>query len=781
MNYLDGLNEEQMQAVLQTDGPLLILAGAGSGKTRVLTHRIAYMINDCYIRPSSILAITFTKKAAAEMKERIAGLLGDISLNMWIGTFHACCARMLRMDIERLGYEKNFVIYDDADSLAVIKDALKTLNISEKDMPPREIRNVISKAKDRMESESAFERKYANDYRMGKISRVYKLYQNTLRKNNALDFDDIIFQTVKLLEEHEDVLEKYRDRFRYIMVDEYQDTNMAQYQLISLLAKKHLNLCVVGDDDQSIYSFRGADITNILNFETEFPQATVIRLERNYRSTSNILNSANAVIEHNKMRKGKALWTENGEGDKVCRYEADNEHAEAGFVVSEIQRMVQEGKYKYSDIAVLYRMNTLSRMIEEALMRSSIPYRIIGGHKFYDRKEIKDIIAYLKLLENPNDDYALKRVINVPKRGIGDTTFEHIRNLSFEHEIPAFDIISNALRYPQLSRGASKLMTFAAMVKDLIAVKEEYSLDQLIEKIYSSTGMIRELEADNTDEARARIANLEEFVSVAVEFCQQYEPQYDEEFGEEEQSLLVAFLESIALVSDLDNENGEEDYVLLMTMHSSKGLEFPMVFLIGFEEGIFPGIRSMDTEADMEEERRICYVAITRAKEKLYITNAAQRMVFGSTQFCRPSRFIKELPLAHLEDRNAAYQSKRSVPSARANAGAEGPNLSGFGKQPAGTGMAGFGRQIHSAKDINSSFLASLSKRKGAGNGGIQKKTVNAGLAFSEGDRVSHKKFGEGTVSKISGSGEEMKIEVEFKQSGMKRFMAQYANLSKIS
>ncbi len=808
MNYLDGLNDEQMQAVLQTEGPLLILAGAGSGKTRVLTHRIAYMIQDCGIRPSRILAITFTKKAAAEMKERVASLIGDVSLNMWIGTFHACCARILRMEIERLGYEKNFVIYDESDAVAAIRDVMKSLEISEKDITPKGAKEIISRAKEQMLNEAAFERKYVNDFRMGKVSRIYKAYQQVLRKNNALDFDDIIMLTVRLFQECEDVLEKYRERFEYIMVDEYQDTNTTQYLLVSMLARKHLNLCVVGDDDQSIYSFRGADITNILNFEKEFPEATVIRLERNYRSTGNILNSANAVIAHNKKRKGKALWTQNEEGDKVCRYEGDDERGEAGFVVSEISRMVALGRYQYSDIAVLYRMNALSRVVEEALMKASIPYRIIGGHKFYDRKEIKDAIAYLKLLENPNDDYALKRVINVPKRGIGETTFEHIRTLSFEHNKPAFEIIQNAHLYPPLGRASGKLESFARLIHDLMADKETLELDALLEAIYKKTGMLREMEEEHTQEAEARIANLEEFINVAVEFVQQYEPEIDEEFGEEEKPILAAFLESIALVTELDKEDGDENHVLLMTMHSSKGLEFPMVFLIGLEEGIFPGTRSMDTEDELEEERRLCYVAITRAKEKLYITNAAQRMVFGSTQFARPSRFLKELPEETVQDRNAGTRRNRMQQEIRQSWGGDEGFGSGYGYGNSGAGYAGsvgggrvsassggsgstgvgpsFGRQVGSAKDINSSFLASLAKKKqGVGSagvgGGIAKPQASAGgsVQLKVGDAVTHKKFGKGVVSALSGSGAEMKVEVNFETAGMKRFMAQYANLSK--
>ena len=772
MSYIDELNEAQVQAVLQMEGPLLILAGAGSGKTRVLTYRIAYMVNECGISSSNILAITFTKKAASEMKERVNKLLGGMSSNMWVGTFHACCARILRIDIEPLGYGKSFIIYDEADALSVIKDAMKTLNMSEKDLTPKSVKEVISRAKNQMQSEKDFAKKYANDYRMDKISRIYNIYQSTLRKMNALDFDDIIFQTVKLFEENEDILLKYRNKFQYIMVDEYQDTNVMQYKLVSLLAAEHQNLCVVGDDDQSIYSFRGADITNILNFEKEFPQATVIRLEQNYRSTANILNSANTVIKNNKTRKGKTLWTNCENGEKVVRYEADNEHAEASYVVSEINKLVMSNNYKYSDIAVLYRINTLSRIIEEALMKASMPYKIIGGHKFYDRKEIRDIISYLKFLENPDDSYSLKRIINVPKRGIGDTTFDNVIALSMKHNLTAFDIIKNAESYPELVRAGSKLAGFGRMIGDLIDLKntDEKGLNELIEEIYNKTGMIRSLQEDNTDESNGRIANLEEFVSVAVEFSKDYEPEWDEELGEGNVSVLEAFLESIVLVSELDNEDGTEDYVLLMSMHNSKGLEFPVVFLIGFEEGIFPGTRSMDTESDLEEERRICYVAITRAERKLYITNAAQRMLFGRTEITRQSRFIKELPPENIEDVNFAFRrtsQRNSIGVLRGSAG----------QSSGGATLPGFGKRIESTKDINSSFLASLGKGKKPLESvqGADMQEFN----FIVGDRVRHKKFGYGILVNIIGVGGEMKVEVVFEESGLKRFMAKFANLSR--
>ena len=794
MDYLNQLNDEQKRAVLHIEGPLLVLAGAGSGKTRVLTHRIAYMINDCYIRPSNILAITFTKKAASEMKSRIASLLGDISVNMWMGTFHSICARILRMEIERIGYNKNFIIYDDDDSIAVIKEAMKILEISDKDVNPRSVKNIISRAKDVLQSEKDFDKIYANDYQMTKISRIYNEYQSILKRNNALDFDDIISYTVKLLDENEDILEKYSNRFQYIMVDEYQDTNQAQYKLVTLLAKKHSNLCVVGDDDQSIYSFRGADFTNIFNFEKQFPGAAVIKLEKNYRSTSNILNSANEIIKNNKTRKGKVLWTDNAEGEKVCRYEAENEHEEASFVVSEINKLIISGKYKYSDVAVLYRINTLSRIMEEAFMRASLPYRIIGGHKFYDRKEIKDIVAYLKILENPNDDYALRRIINVPRRGIGEATFGNVMALSYKYGIPAIDIVKNACDYPELVRSAAKLKPFAVLIEGLISQKDKLDLKEFIKLIYDKTGMIKELEEDGTDESKGRIANLEEFISVAVEFSENYEPEIDEDFEEEEKSILLAFLESIALVTDLDSENGEEDYILLMTMHSSKGLEFPVVFLIGFEEGIFPGMKSLYTQDETEEERRLCYVAITRAQEKLYITNAGQRMVYGSTQYARQSRFIKELPEENIENLSFSYYKRgaQGTNTGKAGMGNSRGNfgdftVGGFGngfKNDSGIGSggynSGFGKRINNVKDVNSSFLASLNKEKRTGGLSKQVPISDDWKNLQCGDNVTHKKFSSGIISKILYDDDgEMMVEVDFEGYGMRRFMARTANLQK--
>jgi len=756
---LESLNEEQKKAVLHTQGPLLVLAGAGSGKTRVLTHRIAYLINNCGVNPYNILAITFTNKAANEMKERVRQLLGDMSLNMWISTFHSACARILRMEIEKMGYRRDFVIYDDAESLNVIKECMKLLNISDRDFAPRYVASVISRAKERMESPELFEAYNANDFRMSRIAELYRQYQKTLKQNNALDYDDLIFLTVDLFEKEQDVLRKYQKKFQYIMVDEYQDTNASQYRLVSLLAREHGNLCVVGDDDQSIYAFRGADITNILSFEKEF-DAWVIKLERNYRSTSNILEAANAVISNNVNRKHKRLWTEKEKGHKIARYEAYNEHDEANFIISEIKKLVLEESRSYSDFAVLYRINALSRVFEEALMMSGIPYKIIGALRFYDRKEIKDIIAYLRLINNPADDFALRRIINVPRRGIGDATLEKASRIAFENGQSLFDVIKNSHEYPELSRAAAKLSSFAAMIASLRDKKNKTGLSAFIQEVMDTTGLMEELRIENTPEAMARVENLREFLSVAVE----YEKDPANYYGEGAVSL-EGFLESLALVSDTDDIETEQNHVLLMTMHSAKGLEFPVVFLAGCEEGIFPGVRSMESEFELEEERRLCYVGITRARERLYITNSHSRMLYGSTQYYRPSRFIDEIPEHLFINMNESRTYEKQ----------------GARKDNRVSSTMAFGRQINSASDINSSFLMSLRKNKNsspapamAGGGFLEPGELKPGM------RVKHKKFGAGTISRLEFNGDETTVEINFDNYGMRRFLAVYAKLEAI-
>jgi DNA helicase-2/ATP-dependent DNA helicase PcrA len=634
MDLLKGLNKQQKEAVLHTEGPLLILAGAGSGKTRVLTHRIAYLIREKNVPPAGILAITFTNKAANEMKERIGKLLGELSENMWIGTFHSICVKILRRDIEKIGLNRNFVIFDQADQQTVVKSCLKELNLNEKNFPPRSMLEIIGRAKDELIEPERYSRMYASDFRMVKIASIYSLYQKKLRQNNALDFDDIILFTIKLFMENPPVLEFYQRKFRYVLVDEYQDTNTAQYNLVSLLAHSHRNLCVVGDDDQSVYGWRGANIRNILDFEKEFKDCRVIKLEQNYRSTKTILEAANSVIKNNEGRKRKTLWTDNAEGCRVKCFEGDNEHDEAFFIADEIKKLVVYENRKHSDIAVLYRMNAQSRVLEEAFMREGIPYRIFGGLRFYDRKEIKDVIAYLRIIQNPSDDVALKRIINVPKRGIGNTTVENAETAAVRKGCSIFDVISSAEGVPELQKAAPRLQCFVSLIDGFKASLEQGNeVSDLIGEVIEKTGILEELQEEDSVEAQTRIENIKELISVALEF--------ESQSGE---SGLEAFLAHISLVSDVDNLWENDDGVVMMTLHSAKGLEFPVVFIPGMEEGVFPGYRSILDESELEEERRLCYVGITRAKEKLYLTNTRCRTLFGSTAYNRMSRFLGEIP-----------------------------------------------------------------------------------------------------------------------------------------
>ena len=606
-NMLDKLNERQKEAVLATEGPVLVLAGAGSGKTTVLVNRIAYMISEKHIRPWNILAITFTNKAAREMKDRIERLLGDTAKDMWIGTFHSVCVRILRSCIDLLGYSRDFVIYDTADTKTVMKECLRELDIDENSFPVRNVLSIISNAKNDLMDAATFENVYKSDYRMSIIAKIYYRYQTKLRKNNAVDFDDIILNTVKILSENPDVLSKYQDKFQYILVDEYQDTNNSQYLLINLLAQANRNLCVVGDDDQSIYKFRGANIGNILNFEDDYSDVQKITLDQNYRSTQNILDAANSVISNNKGRMGKSLWTSNGDGNKVFVYTGTND--EARYIARQIKKHFDE-QGSFSDCAILYRTNAQSRVIEEMLMRESVPYKVLSGLRFYDRKEIKDIIAYLRVVYNPNDDVSLARIINEPKRKIGNATLEKARNIAREKETSLYDVISHADDYPEFKTAIKKLLSFSEIIQSLIKLKDTVTIEDLTGRILNDTGYMPELVMEDTTESKTRIENLGEFISVITEF----------EKNEETGNTLGEFLENISLVSDIDGYDENEDSAVLMTIHSAKGLEFPIVFLSGLEEGLFPGMRSMESDDDIEEERRLCYVAITRAKEQLYIT-----------------------------------------------------------------------------------------------------------------------------------------------------------------
>ena len=639
-NMLDKLNERQKEAVLTTEGPVLVLAGAGSGKTTVLVNRIAYMISEKHIRPWNILAITFTNKAAREMKDRIERLLGDTAKDMWIGTFHSVCVRILRSCIDLLGYSRDFVIYDTADTKTVMKECLRELDIDEKSFPVRNVLSIISNAKNDLMDAATFENVYKSDYRMSIIAKIYYRYQTKLRKNNAVDFDDIILNTVKILSENPDVLSKYQDKFQYILVDEYQDTNNSQYLLINLLAQANRNLCVVGDDDQSIYKFRGANIGNILNFEDDYSDVQKITLDQNYRSTQNILDAANSVISNNKGRMGKSLWTSNGDGNKVFVYTGTNEYDEARYIARQIKKHFDE-QGSFSDCAILYRTNAQSRVIEEMLMLESVPYKVLSGLRFYDRKEIKDIIAYLRVVYNPNDDVSLARIINEPKRKIGNATLEKARNIAREKETSLYDVISHADDYPEFKTAIKKLLSFSEIIQSLIKLKDTVTIEDLTGRILNDTGYMPALVMEDTTESKTRIENLGEFISVITEF----------EKNEETGNTLGEFLENISLVSDIDGYDENEDSAVLMTIHSAKGLEFPIVFLSGLEEGLFPGMRSMESDDDIEEERRLCYVAITRAKEQLYITKTISRTIHGKTMPTTASRFFKEIPVEYLEDK----------------------------------------------------------------------------------------------------------------------------------
>jgi len=819
------LNPQQRQAVFQVNGPLLVLAGAGSGKTSVLVNRIAYMIKygnayhservpqslteddialmreavrrreeaagrqttgsedmmsdaehrlltimrDNPVPPSSILAITFTNKAAREMKERLENILGEDVTDIWVSTFHAACVRILRRDIEKLGYSRSFVIFDTTDQQTLVKDCLKELNLNEKNFPVREVLSKISRAKDELKEPPEYIKEAGADFRLSKIARIYELYQKKLKANNALDFDDIIMLTIKLFVDYPDVMGYYQRKFRYILVDEYQDTNMAQYTLVSLLSRHFRNLCVVGDDDQSIYGWRGADIRNILDFEKEFEETKVIKLEQNYRSTKVILDAANNVIKNNLGRKSKRLWTENERGDEIQYYEAEDERDEAGFITREIEKLVREQGRKYRDFALLYRVNAQSRALEEAFMKAGIPYRIFGGLRFYDRKEIKDIIAYLRLIQNPSDDVALRRIINVPKRGIGNATLDTAESIAASRSCSIFAIISSAAEIPELKRAASKLTEFAYMIGSFRALSESISVPELINEVINKSGILDELKAEDTEEAKTRIENIQELISGAIEFESQ-----SEEKG------LEAYLANVSLVTDIDNMDGDNEHVTLMTLHSAKGLEFPVVFIPGFEEGVFPGPRSMDSEAELEEERRLCYVGITRAREKLYITSTHCRTLFGNTTYNRCSRFMKEIPEELIvkcgrKERTAGSAGSRygSWDGAGSSSGMGMAWSSGrnFGDDSGNVNVTGgFGARINTASSVQGSKKAGVQPVAGR----------TAAAEFKAGDQVVHKKFGVGKISAVIVDKGDQILEIDFKNAGMKRLVAAFANLVKL-
>lgn len=737
-NMLDKLNERQKEAVLATEGPVLVLAGAGSGKTTVLVNRIAYMISEKHIRPWNILAITFTNKAAREMKDRIERLLGDTAKDMWIGTFHSVCVRILRSCIDLLGYRRDFVIYDTADTKTVMKECLRELDIDEKSFPVRNVLSIISNAKNDLMDAATFENVYKSDYRMSIIAKIYYRYQTKLRKNNAVDFDDIILNTVKILSENPDVLSKYQDKFQYILVDEYQDTNNSQYLLINLLAQANRNLCVVGDDDQSIYKFRGANIGNILNFEDDYSDVQKITLDQNYRSTQNILDAANSVISNNKGRMGKSLWTSNGDGNRVYVYTGTNEYDEARYIARQIKKHFDE-QGSFSDCAILYRTNAQSRVIEEMLMRESVPYKVLSGLRFYDRKEIKDIIAYLRVVYNPNDDVSLARIINEPKRKIGNATLEKARNIAREKETSLYDVISHADDYPEFKTAIKKLLSFSEIIQSLIKLKDTVTIEELTGRILNDTGYMPALVMEDTTESKTRIENLGEFISVITEF----------EKNEETGNTLGEFLENISLVSDIDGYDENEDSAVLMTIHSAKGLEFPIVFLSGLEEGLFPGMRSMESDDDIEEERRLCYVAITRAKEQLYITKTISRTIHGKTMPTTASRFFKEIPVEYLEDKTTLQPKVAKVMQDLGVRNAAAPK-----------------KEVYMTKGFGSSV-------KSSGSTDYSK--------FKAGDTVEHRTFGRGEILKATPCGNDCILEIQFESIGFKRLMAAFAKVKKIN
>lgn len=733
---LEKLNDRQREAVVTTEGPVLVIAGAGSGKTTVLTNRIAYMIAEKHINPWNILAITFTNKAANEMKTRIEALLGDASAGIWAGTFHSVCVRILRTCIDFLGYSRDFVIYDSADSRTLIKECLRELNIDEKNFPTRNVLSIISNAKNDLMDPPTFENAYQSDYRMNIISKIFFRYQTKLKKNNAVDFDDIIFLTVKILSENPDVLAKYQNQFQYILVDEYQDTNNSQYLLINLLSQKNRNLCVVGDDDQSIYKFRGANIGNILNFEDDFPGTVKITLDRNYRSTQTILSAANSVISNNVGRMGKDLWTAEGDGEKINSYTGSNEYDEARYIVKEIKsHYAKQGSF--SECAVLYRTNAQSRVIEEVLMRENIPYKVLSGLRFYDRKEIKDIIAYLRVLHNPNDDVSLARIINEPKRKIGNATLERAREIALGQDLSLYEVISHADNYPEFKTAIKKLLAFSELIESLRKLVSIMPLGELTERVLNDTGYMPALMIEDTTESKTRIENLGEFMSVIAEF------EKNTENGS-----LAEFLEGVTLVSEIDSYNEFDDSVVLMTIHSAKGLEFPVVFLAGMEEGIFPGMRSMESQDDIEEERRLCYVAITRAKKVLHVTKAMQRTVHGKTTPERPSRFFDEIPHQFLENKSNVLERLSEM---ALNNGFDG--FAPFAPRKMNT--------TQKPKKTNSFSAAQF-------------------LSFSAGDTVEHRTFGRGTIIKATPVGNDCILEIDFEEAGFKRLMAAFAKVKKV-
>lgn len=763
-DLLNGLNDRQKEAVEYLDGPLLILAGAGSGKTRVLTYKIAYLLEKKIVKPWEILAITFTNKAAKEMKERVEGLVGAEAQDMWLGTFHSVCVRILKREIELLGYSHDFNIFDEIDKDKVIKEVMKKLNIDDKIYPTGLIKSEISKAKEVMKDDKQYAKDAMGDFRKEEIAKVYTMYQQTLRTNNSIDFDDIIMLTVQLFLEHPDRLEYYQEKYKYVLVDEYQDTNRTQFLLISLLTAGTGNICVVGDESQSIYGFRGADITNILNFEKEFPSAKIIKLEENYRSTKNILNAANEVIKNNSSKIDKVLWTQNKEGEKINYKTLNNEYEEVEYVVETIDDLCRKENKKYSDFAVLFRTNAQARVLEEVFMRTGTPYKLIGGIKFYARKEIKDIISYLKLINNKNDNIALKRIINEPKRGIGDTALDKLDQMAQDKGVSIFELIQDNLNLAGL-RSAGNIILFRDMMNDLMANKETFKVSDLIKRVLKVSGYEDMLNAEGTKETEIRFENLMEFIGVAIEFE-----------NENAENTLEDFLDSIALVSDVDNLDESTEAVTLMTMHSAKGLEFDDVFLVGMEEGLFPSKRSIEEDASTEEERRLCYVAITRAKDQLFLTNTKKRTLYGSTSFSLPSRFINEIPDNLLTEDSIENKESRGIKRQSSFLDDEYKRVETYlsNRDRVQSTVSTFKPQNKPKIGVSvESFLKNL----GGATAAPQKQMQPGEMKYKVGMEVKHKKFGVGTIQNIEPEGDDFKLEIMFENSGFKRLMANFTPL----
>lgn len=741
---LKGMNPRQAEAVQLTEGPLLIMAGAGSGKTRVLTHRITYLIEEKGVNPWNILAITFTNKAAKEMKERVINLMEAGGEDVWISTFHSMCVRILRRDVDHIGYSKNFTIIDSSEQLTLMKRVVKEQNIDPKKYDPRSILGAISNAKNELLTVAAYSARQGSLFE-DIVARCYDLYQKELRRNQCLDFDDLIMLTIRLFQDNPEILQYYQRKFHYIHVDEYQDTNHAQYTLVNLLAAGFRNLCVVGDADQSIYGWRGADMQNILDFEKDYPDAQTILLEQNYRSTKNILSAANQVIGHNQNRKEKKLWTENDQGDKITYYRGDSERDEGRFIVSEIQRLQREQQRKYGDFAVLYRTNAQSRVVEETFLKANIPYKMVGGHKFYDRKEIKDILAYLQVIANPADSLSLLRIINVPKRGVGAGSIEKLQSFAALHDFSLLEAGQNVALSSLKGKAATEIEKLAQSLADFNQMIPYLSVTELTREVLEKTGYEDELKRQNNLESQNRLENLEEFLSVTMEFDKTYEAQSEEEQEAPEDKLTI-FLNDLALLSDVDSYEEEASEVTLMTLHAAKGLEFPVVFLVGMEEGVFPLSRAMMEEAELEEERRLAYVGITRAEEALYLTNALSRTLYGKTQYNRPSRFVSEIESELLQGKGNGAPGEKKAPVATFAPKVFKPQY----KQPVTTGVPG------------------------------KKETSAAGVTWKVGDKVEHKKWGQGTVVRVGGSQKDLELDVAFPSQGIKRLLASFAPITKV-